>query len=430
MPPQVVLLLLLAAAAARAQPGPLLLNGTITPDGTLHLSNGTSVPVGLTGSGVNAAMAFFLPRPAFPTATSWINSSLLSYLTLDGGVYTVDVAIQVPSLFVLRLSAATLLAAPSAQTAAVIMNATRYSAVTGGPAGRGVVDCRAWTNASGTPDFRGILALDAQFVQVASLSVLRCGAGGTGGIHVRGVPFTYNAEIGPDVEVAFSANRGVWSETNAGLVVHHGRFHDNAADGIDFDAYSSSSVALSNECFNNARHGIFIEQGANQIVASNNSCYNNSGNGIALYNNLAGAWARVPPGHAVLLAAFARATVRGRCPASPPPARPPAPPIALTGGSLQGNFVIGNVLRSNGAEGASWGSDDNGGNGASGPAAEVASCPLPLPNQANTQSHPGCKPARRACRCQHVCGQRPCGQRPRRLWAQRRRQGKRDRGKF
>lgn len=293
-----------------------VLNGTITSDGVLRLSNGTTALVGLTGSGVNKAIAYFLPRPESPE-TSWINSTFLSYLSLEGA-FVVDSSIQLPSLFVLQLSGASITVTASVGTAAIIANGTRYTAITGGASGRGTIDCSGWTNAT-TPDFRGILALNTAFVQISSLSIVHCGQGGSGSIHVHGVPFTYNAEVGPDVEVSFSANRGVWVETTAGVFVHHSRFHDNVADGIDFDAYTSASYAMSNECFNNARHGIFIEQGANLVVASNNTCYNNSGNGIALYNNLAS-------------------------------------------GALQGNVVIGNYLRDNGAEGASWGSDDNGGN--------------------------------------------------------------------
>ena len=50
-----------------------------------------------------------------------------------------------------------------------------------------------------------------------------------------------------------SCNRGVWAET-VKLIIWDGHCHNNVADGIDFDAGTSRSVAYANNvCNNNSR---------------------------------------------------------------------------------------------------------------------------------------------------------------------------------
>jgi parallel beta-helix repeat protein len=82
------------------------------------------------------------------------------------------------------------------------------------------------------------------------------------------------------VDSHHSCNRGVWAET-VKLIVWDGTFHDNEADGLDFDAGTSKSVAYGNVCNNNKRHGVFLEEGASFNTIVNNTCLYNGGAGIS-----------------------------------------------------------------------------------------------------------------------------------------------------
>jgi parallel beta-helix repeat protein len=63
--------------------------------------------------------------------------------------------------------------------------------------------------------------------------------------------------------------------------------HHAAAHALDFDAYTSNSVAYNNTCEDNTEEGIFVEETAHDNVVAANTCRRN-GNGIAVYSNAVG----------------------------------------------------------------------------------------------------------------------------------------------
>ncbi len=60
--------------------------------------------------------------------------------------------------------------------------------------------------------------------------------------------------------------------------------HHSASHALDFDAYTSSSVAYNTTCEDNTAEGIFVEETANDNVVAGNTCRRN-GDGIAVYVN-------------------------------------------------------------------------------------------------------------------------------------------------
>ena len=53
---------------------------------------------------------------------------------------------------------------------------------------------------------------------------------------------------------------------------------------LDFDAYTSNSVAWNNLCEDNKDEGIFVEETAHNNIIVGNTCRRN-GNGIGVYSN-------------------------------------------------------------------------------------------------------------------------------------------------
>ena len=56
---------------------------------------------------------------------------------------------------------------------------------------------------------------------------------------------------------------------------------------LDFDAYTSSSIAWNNLCEDNDAEGIFVEETAKDNVIVSNTCRRNK-NGIGVYSNVVG----------------------------------------------------------------------------------------------------------------------------------------------
>jgi hypothetical protein len=92
------------------------------------------------------------------------------------------------------------------------------------------------------------------------VEVLTCGCGSSAGPRPGYVSGNIWVRQGWGIERAIeraahshhSCNRGVWAET-VKLIIWDGHCHNNVADGIDFDAGTSRSVAYNNVCNNNSR---------------------------------------------------------------------------------------------------------------------------------------------------------------------------------
>jgi hypothetical protein len=70
---------------------------------------------------------------------------------------------------------------------------------------------------------------------------------------------------------AMSNGRCIWCLATSRALVHHNHVHHCTAHALDFDAYTSSSVAYSNLCEMNGEQGIFVEE-----TASGNFVFNNT----------------------------------------------------------------------------------------------------------------------------------------------------------
>lgn len=154
----------------------------------------------------------------------------------------------------------------------------------------GLFNCSGWTSSQkmprkGTSTLAGILFNNVLGGWVRGSVVSNCGCGSPGGPrpgYVSGNIWVRNGwgNSIQNVESRDSCNRGVWAQT-VKLLVWDGLFHDNGADGIDFDSGTSKSVAYNNVCNNNHRHGVFIEEGASANTVVNNTCMYNHGAGVS-----------------------------------------------------------------------------------------------------------------------------------------------------
>ena len=151
-------------------------------NGILTLPDGSHKQVGSTGTAINAVISsYFLPLPPPNVTVGWVNSSVLSYLTL-GGAFVVDATVLLPSLFVLKLEAgATLTANASAADAVLFANHTHHTAVLGSAGA--TVSCAGWSGPAGAM-FRGVYAYNTAYFTVAGFRVTACGAGASGNVHL------------------------------------------------------------------------------------------------------------------------------------------------------------------------------------------------------------------------------------------------------
>lgn len=267
------------SAATRAA-----LNASLT-DGVFTVG-GTNTAVGGFTSNINAAVAAAFAGAPTPSAGSLavVNSSsgALSYLIMSGA-YFVDEPLALPPQFVLVLDGATLSPAANMTPGApalILANRSAYAAVVspGGPS-HALLTCPP-----GGPSPVGVLALTSPSFLADGLTVTGCGLdGGQAGIHVKGQPFVVGATVANCV--VSNCSRAIWTETVSRVVVQGCTVSNNGAHAIDFDAFTSDSVAVGNTAYDNAEEGVFVEQGASRIVVSGNTLGPGNAVGVAVYNN-------------------------------------------------------------------------------------------------------------------------------------------------
>jgi parallel beta-helix repeat protein len=81
--------------------------------------------------------------------------------------------------------------------------------------------------------------------------------------------------------------RGIWCKTSSGCIVSGNSSANMNMDGIDIDAYSSSSLVQFNSTMGNTRNGLFVEEGAKYNHLIGNLTYSNLV-GINVHSELAG----------------------------------------------------------------------------------------------------------------------------------------------
>jgi len=88
--------------------------------------------------------------------------------------------------------------------------------------------------------------------------------------------------------VTNGASRGIWTKACTGALITDNKTSKVNYDGIDIDAFTSTSLVKFNTSTLNVRTGIFMEEGAkyNHVIANN--CSTNTGDGINLNTQSAG----------------------------------------------------------------------------------------------------------------------------------------------
>ena len=165
----------------------------------------------------------------------------------------------------------------------VQMNNTMFSSVIGGT-----------YDASSLPqhgsDVYGYMALSITGGSMNSIRSVRAMANNTDsciGINQASHSEVSDSVVGgdggeKDGGIGMLSGRCVWALATSQALVHDNHIKYCGMHALDFDAYTSHSVAYNNLCEFNRQEGIFLEETADHCVITNNTCQNN-GNGIGVY---------------------------------------------------------------------------------------------------------------------------------------------------
>jgi hypothetical protein len=272
-------LILGAAALASASAGAL--NATII-NGVLQSSPPQAL--GSFTSALNSwAAAFFssaTPDPASSAVLLNSSSGTLSYLTLTGP-YAVDEPLLLFPQLILVLLNAQLTAAANLSSSAQALILANHSAFAGVVAPGGPSTAELSCPAGGPA---GVLALQSPSFLLDGLAISGCGSAEGGAVHIKGEPYTSGAEVS-NCLITWSGQRAIWTETVSRVLIFGNTVSQTYSHSIDFDAFSSDSVAFNNTVLNSRQEGIFIEQGASYITVSSNTLGPNNSVGVAVYNN-------------------------------------------------------------------------------------------------------------------------------------------------
>ena len=212
-----------------------------------------------------------------------VNDTVLRYLDLQG-TYLADAPLVLPSLFVLRLNGSIVDANNITNSrfngvshvGLITLNQTVYSGVIGG-----IINATVHSNTQ----MQALSLLNSRRSTVRRLRALsnwesaigvkggeqneisHCDTGGTAA----------NATLG----------RAIWLLATSSGYVHNCYVHHSLTHALDFDAYTSSSVAWNNLCEDNKAEGIFVEETAHDNIIASNTCRRNK-NGIGVYSNVVG----------------------------------------------------------------------------------------------------------------------------------------------
>lgn len=217
---------------------------------------------------------------------SMVNASVLRYLKLSG-TYFADQPLRIPSLFVLELNGALIpaanlsLADTSKYTAMVELVNVSFSAVIGG-----VYDCSSLPVVDGRNGYQAITIVGGG--KNAVRSVRASASSSESAISVNKSP---HAEVSycnvGGSATAVSVGRAIWCLATNKALIHDNFVHHVSMHAIDFDAYTSLSLAYNNLCEYNQQEGIFVEETASKNMVMNNTCRFNQV-GIALYSSVVG----------------------------------------------------------------------------------------------------------------------------------------------
>lgn len=264
----------LAALALSAPTSPF--NASVS-NGILSAPGAPPCALGNTTSALSAALASLFGGLAPAQATPLKNStSFYSYFVVDGQ-YAADAPLHLLPGVALAFNPAALTAitvASSFSASAAVINATNApgsAVIAAGGAATARIDCPAG----------GPAPLAVEAAQSAGFVLDGLSMDGCAGVHVRGKPFCYGAEVANCV-ITNSQGRGVWTETVSGVAIHGNWINNTLAHTIDFDAYSANSIAYNNTVSFSVEEAVFIEQGASNIVVVDNDLGPGNRNGLSV----------------------------------------------------------------------------------------------------------------------------------------------------
>ena len=192
-------------------------------------------------------------------------TTTLRYLRLEGD-YFADVPLKLPSCFVLKFAQGSSLRAaanlscpsPSRFSSLVSLNGTSFSAVIGEDSG-GTIDARAVTEDG--VQLAAISIVNGHHNIVKGVRALAAAGTTVVGINGGSMNEVASSDLGGE-DGAPLHGRCVWCLATSRAYVHGNRIHHCSAHALDFDAYTSNSVAASNLCEDNGEEGIFVEETA------------------------------------------------------------------------------------------------------------------------------------------------------------------------
>jgi hypothetical protein len=213
-----------------------------------------------------------------------VDNKVLRFLNLEGD-YKADVPLILPSFFVLRLNGSIVDAENLTSSdyngfngaGLIWMNSSTYSSIQGG-----IVDATKHPQTQ----MQAVSVLNGIRNVVRSV---RAKAQFETAIGIRGG--TQNevsyCDAGGDSNSSMIPVRAIWTIATSKAYVHHNHVHHSQSHALDFDAYTSSSIAWENLCEDNKDEGIFVEETAHDNVICMNTCRRN-GNGIGVYSHTVG----------------------------------------------------------------------------------------------------------------------------------------------
>eukprot|EP00943_MAST-04B_sp_MAST-4B-sp1_P002828 g2828.t1 len=232
---------------------------------------------------LNALYPTIQPKTILATV-SLVNSSVLRYLNLEGA-YFADAPLVLPSLFILNLTNGVVVDANNITNSLfngmphvglITLNKTKYSAVIGG-----IVNATTHN----TSKMLAVSVLNSERNTIRSVRALSNFQTSIG-VHGGSQNEIANCEAGGDEGYPI-LGRAIWLLATSKCYVHHCHVHHSLNHALDFDAYTSSSIAYNNLCEDNKDEGIFVEETAHDNVIASNTCRRNF-NGIGVYSNVVG----------------------------------------------------------------------------------------------------------------------------------------------
>jgi hypothetical protein len=252
-------------------------------DGVLSI---TGHFVGNKTSDVNNVVAQYFatatPRPAGAVSLKNSSSGVYSYLTVTGS-YVADATISLTPQLILVLNDAHITVLPNFKSAknAVIsaVEADNSGVVSPGGSTRASIVCPY-----GGPMPAAVYAGQSASFVLDGISILNCGIDGGGSVHIEGLPMVSGGEIA-NCNITNSSSRAVWTEKCSRVVIHGNIVSNANTHTLDFDAFSSNSIAYNNTVSGSRQEAVFIEQGASYITVVDNDLGPSNGCGVAVYNN-------------------------------------------------------------------------------------------------------------------------------------------------